>query len=277
MRYQSENTSDREVLGEQVRYVYANASRSIPFNLINPLVLLLVFWPVAGRTALVSWLTAMVVLSVVRLLHARHVLRTQSIGAAPETLGRQFMIGSTATAAMWSTGFIAIGFSLPLVYLTLFLLVLGGMAAGAFASLGMHRQAYLLFLGAMYAPVVAKLMVQGTPMSIVLTIFVVMFSGMLVLAHGVTHRILLKGVLDRLDNERLVKQLERANSRLETVNAELGTRAETDSLTGIANRRHFEQRLVLEWQRARRESRSVACIMIDVDRFRNRVMAEAPA
>jgi diguanylate cyclase (GGDEF)-like protein len=42
-----------------------------------------------------------------------------------------------------------------------------------------------------------------------------------------------------------------------------------DHLTGIANRRAMDQRLQLEWDRARRDRTSLAFLMVDLDRFKN--------
>ncbi|MEY3481869.1 MAG: hypothetical protein RIQ71_2644, partial [Verrucomicrobiota bacterium] len=44
--------------------------------------------------------------------------------------------------------------------------------------------------------------------------------------------------------------------------------AMTDSLTGLANRRHFDQTLASEWDRAAREDHPLAVIMIDIDHFK---------
>jgi hypothetical protein len=49
---------------------------------------------------------------------------------------------------------------------------------------------------------------------------------------------------------------------------ELAAVAVTDGLTGIANRRCFEQTLHLEWQRAARTNTPLALLMIDVDNFK---------
>lgn len=44
--------------------------------------------------------------------------------------------------------------------------------------------------------------------------------------------------------------------------------AAVDGLTGIANRRSFDEKLAHEWARARREKTSLALLMIDVDHFK---------
>jgi diguanylate cyclase (GGDEF)-like protein/PAS domain S-box-containing protein len=48
----------------------------------------------------------------------------------------------------------------------------------------------------------------------------------------------------------------------------LETLAIEDSLTGLANRRRFDERLAGEWGRAYRNRSSIALLMIDVDRFK---------
>src|SRR6516162_3441587 len=49
---------------------------------------------------------------------------------------------------------------------------------------------------------------------------------------------------------------------------ELAAVAVTDGLTGLANRRCFDQTLQLEWQRAARTNTPLALLMIDVDNFK---------
>lgn len=56
--------------------------------------------------------------------------------------------------------------------------------------------------------------------------------------------------------------------RVETERALIQQQAETDKLTGIYNRRHFESSLELEIQRARRYGAPLALLMIDVDNFK---------
>ncbi len=56
-----------------------------------------------------------------------------------------------------------------------------------------------------------------------------------------------------------------ANARLYTRTRELSVR---DELTGINNRRHFQQMLQMEWKRAVRFRRMLSLVMIDVDHFK---------
>jgi diguanylate cyclase (GGDEF)-like protein/PAS domain S-box-containing protein len=48
----------------------------------------------------------------------------------------------------------------------------------------------------------------------------------------------------------------------------LTARAASDGLTGLANRRHFDERLRDEWARAKRDGMPLSLLMIDVDHFK---------
>ncbi len=50
---------------------------------------------------------------------------------------------------------------------------------------------------------------------------------------------------------------------------ELSILAATDSLTGLSNRRHFNETLGREWKRAAREQEPLALLMIDADNFKS--------
>ena len=56
--------------------------------------------------------------------------------------------------------------------------------------------------------------------------------------------------------------------RREEAQAELTVLADTDGLTGLANRRTFDRRLELEWLRAARDGTPLSLLLIDVDQFK---------
>lgn len=57
-------------------------------------------------------------------------------------------------------------------------------------------------------------------------------------------------------------------TELEKANRKLADLSATDGLTGLANRRRFDEVLLSEWQRARRRNLPLAIAMIDVDQFK---------
>lgn len=71
-----------------------------------------------------------------------------------------------------------------------------------------------------------------------------------------------------LIREHLEHQLREAKNALQGDNASLTMLALYDSLTGLANRRHFEQTLGAEFARAARNGSQLALVMLDVDFFK---------
>jgi len=62
--------------------------------------------------------------------------------------------------------------------------------------------------------------------------------------------------------------LTRDKQRLGTLQAELKRLSSEDALTGLANRRRFNDTLAREWRRARRSGHSLTLMFVDVDLFK---------
>jgi len=65
-------------------------------------------------------------------------------------------------------------------------------------------------------------------------------------------------------------ELQRYHQQLEAANLQLRELATTDPLTGLANRRVFDVRLSVDFAHARRYSRDMAVLILDVDNFKQR-------
>lgn len=63
-------------------------------------------------------------------------------------------------------------------------------------------------------------------------------------------------------------EMKRLNEELRRINDELRLLSSTDGLLHIANRRHFDEILEKEWQRAIRSSRPLSLLIVDVDHFK---------
>ena len=70
------------------------------------------------------------------------------------------------------------------------------------------------------------------------------------------------------ERQRALAALRESEARLAAANAELAGLAMTDGLTGLANRRRFEDALDEEWQRAMRAATPLAVLLCDVDVFK---------
>ncbi|SCZ76009.1 sensor domain-containing diguanylate cyclase [Acidaminobacter hydrogenoformans] len=73
------------------------------------------------------------------------------------------------------------------------------------------------------------------------------------------------------NSERLhleIQEREAAQQKLRLLNEELAALSEMDGLTGIANRRRFDEFYFQAWSRAKREKEPLTLLMIDIDYFK---------
>lgn len=72
----------------------------------------------------------------------------------------------------------------------------------------------------------------------------------------------------RSANEGLEATVRERTAELERSNQQLAALSSTDALTGLANRRRFDEAWTEEWQRAARQGAALALVLIDVDHFK---------
>ena len=82
-------------------------------------------------------------------------------------------------------------------------------------------------------------------------------------------------VIDLTERRRAEKEIARMNTKLREINQDLETSnyhlmrlSFTDSLTGVANRRGFEETLRNEWKRAKQYNSELSLIILDIDHFK---------
>ena len=81
--------------------------------------------------------------------------------------------------------------------------------------------------------------------------------------------LLLAGLaMDITEEQERKQELERFQEEMQAANEQLRRLSVTDELTGLRNRRAFEERLVLEFSMSRRRHRDLAVLLIDVDNFK---------
>ncbi len=65
-----------------------------------------------------------------------------------------------------------------------------------------------------------------------------------------------------------VTELVHKEQQLAAANAQLARLSTTDALTGIGNRRHFDERLFNEWNRGARQQMPLGLLLVDIDHFK---------
>jgi two-component system chemotaxis family response regulator WspR len=74
--------------------------------------------------------------------------------------------------------------------------------------------------------------------------------------------------ISRLQRDEAFRFLRESQKNLAAANIELQKLAALDSLTGIANRRRFDEVMEIEWQRGQRDKQPLSLLMCDIDCFK---------
>jgi two-component system chemotaxis family response regulator WspR len=77
-----------------------------------------------------------------------------------------------------------------------------------------------------------------------------------------------RGYINQLQRDAAYRALRSSQDELARVNQELRKLAALDGLTGIGNRRRFDDAAHTEWQRGRRHATPLALLLCDVDHFK---------
>ena len=120
----------------------------------------------------------------------------------------------------------------------------------------------LVVIGAVYVAFIGHWRPQTTEIIASYTIFYVTASLTALFAgYGIEHTARRQFLHSRL--------LALKQNELELANHQLQELVDQDGLTGIANRRHFDQQFEAEWSRAQRGGYPLSLLLIDLDFFKN--------
>lgn len=249
--------------------------RSIPFNIaLASLLGIDLYTSGAPGLTLTGWYLCIVMISVIRWCYSKIELNKTNNAVLMKKIHR-FTFLVSITSIIWGTAYFLFTPHLSLMQEFIIILVLGGMSAGAVASLSVYLPAYYAYIIPMFLPVIFYNFSSFQLDRIILSFMCLLFLLMLMVTAKINALLLLNNIKVTKENSWLIKRLSSANTNLEEANEKLMTSIEeirmmsiTDPLTGLYNRRHFNLMLKNEIDRAKRNKQTVHLILIDVDNFK---------
>ena len=184
-----------------------------------------------------------------------HLSFSEKMDDRYEILNRNIFYGSViASALVWGIAFAAIMIQ-PNEYAVQMLMpvLICGLCAGGVVAFMPNRQLAIIYNLSMLIPGAVPMLIIG--LNTTLAVLVIMFSVYLII---ITYRGN-REYWDALENEHL----------LELKSRELALLSNTDVMTGLYNRRFFDQALDLEWKRSGRNQSILSVILFDIDHFKN--------
>jgi len=207
------------------------------------------FWALAVATLVVT---------IVRLFHWRSFVVARRGGGgprSPEAWARDYTIGICTMACLWAMVVIVVSFQFHDMMLLMFVLLI--------------QNAWLAGAGVRNAASPSAILGQ-TLIAVVPTIICTLFGTSLLvrlLSPSCFIFMFVTLKIARFYGAQILSIME-SEQRLAGANAQLLHLSCTDGLTGIANRRAFDERLLADWAFAVRGALDIALVIVDVDYFK---------
>lgn len=183
-----------------------------------------------------------------------HLIISRKMGEHHEPLNRGIFFSSViVTALIWGLA-LALIMLQPDEYVTQMIMTVcvSGLCAGGVVAFIPHRRLSILFNFAMLMPVIMVLSVNASNLPLAMMIFLYSIYMVLIANRGNQE------YWDALENEHL----------LEIKSREMEHLSHTDGLTGLYNRRFFDDALDREWKQSGRNNSLLSVILLDIDHFK---------
>ncbi len=252
-------TTRRRHLAAQVMQCYRQLPIGLAVTCVNGVLLSVVLWEVADPAAVSLWLCVLLAVTTARYLDRRAYRRAEAAGKlSPHRWAVDFTTGAAGAGVAWGLAAVMLFPPESMPHQVVLMFLLGGMMAGAIPLLSPLRYAYPVFAIPIVVPIALQMMWPGDRIHLVMGLMVLIFGLAMLASSRQFHRLY-------CDAERLRARLD---SSIEAGHA-LERLVRLDALTGIPNRRLFEEALRREWRRAERSGETLALVTADIDFFKD--------
>ncbi len=224
-RFQQSNHA-AELLAEQIKLLYQQAPKALIVSLIIAAALTFVFWNLVATVWLVSWLAAIYLLTFARFLLIKSYFRKNPAITESPVWGRRFLIGTLLSGILWGGAGSILFISGSAMHQLFLAYLLGGMVAGAMATLSSYKWAFSAFSIPVVLPFTYQVITHESDIHLILALTYLLFVfAMGSISHRLHHTVS-DSLKFRFENFDLLKRLIQAKDRQNTINRLLQTQIE---------------------------------------------------
>jgi len=233
----------------QIAYLYKNKTLGFWSNILLSSFLAFFLWFhfANQQFPLLIWLGLIITLSIVRLIMGRSFKPEHQYTQVELTSwANRHVFFSTFISTIWGLAGVVF-FPAEFPYLIMMILVLFSVLLASIPTLAASRIAYYFQILITLLPITILLFLSKDDGHSLVAGAVIILAITLIFASNYIYQ--------------LLYELQETQLKLQDL-------ADTDQLTQLANRRHFDRKFKLEWRRAMREKTPISMLLIDVDFFK---------
>jgi len=207
-----------ELLAEQIKLLYQQAPKALIVSLIIAAALTFVFWNLVAKIWLVSWLAAVYLLTFARFLLVKSYFRKKPAITESPVWGRRFLIGTLLSGILWGIAGSILFVSGSAMHQLFLAYLLGGMVAGAMATLSSYKWAFSAFSIPVVLPFTYQVITHESDIHLILALTYLLFVfAMGSISHRLHHTVS-DSLKFRFENFDLLKRLIQAKDRQNAIN-----------------------------------------------------------
>lgn len=253
--------------------LYERAGTAMLASVIAAASVFFVFLEFTPTYVLLSWCGAFIVLYCIRYAELYFFFHSKQRRKHVQRWHISFIISSALAGILWGiTGFVLIPETADetrlLLYTCMTLLYACGLSAGALATYTIKLSAYFAFALPCLLPMGIGFLFSEHDFIRTMGLLALIFMMFLVILAIRINQTLTEALKRETENNVLLKELQYQRDKAEALAARMQMLSSQDSLTGIANRRHMDECLEREWQRAIRSGEPLSLIFGDLDYFK---------
>jgi diguanylate cyclase (GGDEF)-like protein len=243
-----------ELTAKCLELIYSQSANANLASVGGGVLLGAMFWPRAEHAVVLGWGVAYLAMIWIRY---RLALRFRGAPPGVDTSGRwlrAFRLAVGLSGVLWGAYAVYLATLANPMQLAVVALTVGALLSGAAIAYSVVFSAYLAFALPAVVPLGVFLVWRGGADATFLGVLLLIWTAFMSRSAHRFRDFALLSLGYQFENAQLVEQLNRL--------------ARTDALTGIANRRGFDEALAAAWARAAVDGGSVAVAVGDVDHFK---------
>lgn len=254
--------SEKEVERLLAYDLYSKALGTVYTHAIFGLIFVFLFYSKVPSLGLIVWGGILAINISVRFVFIRYWLGADETTRQKSWMKQMSLVTSLVNGVLWGMTVFFLDFEArPFESLAVSIMVFG-LAAGSAVYAAYFLPAFYLssvpYLGSYMLYHFEKLTYESMLMVVILAVFALMLYEQ-ARQLNFTHR---KNIMQRLENDQLIESLKESNLGFKKA-------SNTDFLTGIHNRRHFDEMIKRVWKTHLIDEKPVSIIMCDIDNFKD--------
>lgn len=256
------NHEERSIYAEQVRILYSQLPTALVGGCVIAGLLTWILLDIANPLTLTLWAATLFAVLAYRTPWYFAFNKAQPDEQAIRRWGRRYLWMTSLNAFVWAAAPWLFIDPTQTEFALIIVLWIFGMSAASISAYAVHMHAMMAFILPVTLPTILCLLVKPIPYGVQLALALSAYVVVVLRAANPISRAMVDSIRLNLQMKSEIEERKLAQKKLSLL-------AKQDALTGLANRRHFDETLIHEIQRAEREHYPLSLILIDIDYFKS--------